>query len=341
MLLDQFIINNIICPNCKNDQLILKENLFCKDCDQMYPIIYGIPILITKKKCEYLNLNYHSNDFKVNILSSDKFHVNNFGIIKYIEKILIGTNGLLYANIKNLKKYPIAKIPFKKLNNNQSSNLLDIGCGWGRWTLDAAEKGYNSLGIDLSIDALIAAKKISEKLQITNCHFVCCDVIDLPLKKNTFDNIFSFSFLQHFSENNLKIILKNIANKMKDSSTFKTQMINKYSLRGLYNSFRIKYFQQTMINKKIIEKDRSEKNFDVRYFSKKKIDKIFKENFFIKKFDNYSFFTQAQFTDYFILSRKAKFFLIISFIFNTISKYFSILNLVSDNFIYTLKKNTQ
>ena len=80
MLLDQFIINNIICPNCKNDQLILKDNLFCKDCDQMYPIIYGIPILITKKKCEYLNLNYHSNDFKVNILSSDKFHVNNFGI---------------------------------------------------------------------------------------------------------------------------------------------------------------------------------------------------------------------------------------------------------------------
>ena len=38
--------------------------------------------------------------------------------------------------------------------------LLDIGCSWGRWSLAAARKGYSVVGIDPSLGAVMAARRI-------------------------------------------------------------------------------------------------------------------------------------------------------------------------------------
>jgi|688.fasta_scaffold96241_4 ubiquinone/menaquinone biosynthesis C-methylase UbiE/uncharacterized protein YbaR (Trm112 family) len=334
-----FIKNIIICVKCKNNKIILKNNYYlCESCKEKYPIVYGIPILITKKQCDEHGLNYHKKNIEKEILKSKRFQINKFGVLKYIEKMLLGTSGILYENIKNLKKYPIANIPFVKLLRNEDILLLDIGCGWGRWTINATQKGYQSIGIDKSLSSLIAAKKIAEKLKLNNCHFICCDALQLPLKKNIFDRIFSFSFLQHFSENNLKIILKNVSLRLKKKGVFKTQVINKYSLRGLYNLFRIKYRKKEMIRKGMIDNLEGENSFTVRYFSLFKTFKIYNKFFFIEKINNYSFFTQAQQSDFKMLSLKSKFFLSIAGTFNFISKYIFFLKYFSDNLILILKK---
>jgi ubiquinone/menaquinone biosynthesis C-methylase UbiE/uncharacterized protein YbaR (Trm112 family) len=318
----------LICTNCKSKKLKdFNSKIICKSCNQNYPIIFGIPILITKKKCLGLNLNYHKKDFEKKILDKINFEENEFGIIKGLKNILMSTSGFLYDKIREITKYPIAEIPFSKLNPNKHEKLLDIGCGWGRWTISSAKKGYESVGIDISINSLIIAKKISEKLKLKNCNFICCDVLDLPLKENTFDKIFSFSFLQHFSQKNLEIILDNIANKMKNSSIFKTQMVNKYAFRSIYNILKKKYFKKEIT-----------KNFDVRYFSIRKLNKIFNQYFIIKKIENYSFFTQAQTTDYDIMSMKSKFFLNTSKALNLITSYLKFLKYISDNCIFTLEK---
>ena len=40
----------LICTNCKSKKLKdFNSKIICKSCNQNYPIIYGIPILITKK----------------------------------------------------------------------------------------------------------------------------------------------------------------------------------------------------------------------------------------------------------------------------------------------------
>ena len=334
-----FIKNIIICVKCKNNKIILKNNYYlCESCKEKYPIVYGIPILITKKQCDEHGLNYHKKNIEKEILKSKRFQINKFGVLKYVEKMLLGTSGILYENIKNLKKYPIANIPFAKLLRNEDILLLDIGCGWGRWTINAAQKGYHSIGINKSLSSLIAAKIIAEKLKIKNCHFICCDVIELPLKKEIFNKVFSFSFLQHFSEENLKIILQNISHKMTKNGEFKTQIINKYSLRGLYNLFKIKYFRNKMIKEGRIDKSKDENNFTIRYFSIFKNYKIFSKYFFVNKLDNYSFFTQAQFSDLRIFSLKFKFYLLIANAFNLISKYIFFFKYFSDNIQLTLKK---
>ena len=38
------------------------------------------------------------------------------------------------------------------------TRLLDIGCSWGRWSLAAAARGYDAVGIDPSLGAIMAAR---------------------------------------------------------------------------------------------------------------------------------------------------------------------------------------
>lgn len=323
------LIKYLICPKCKSKKIKkFNSKIICLSCNDKYPIIYEIPILITKKKCRELNLSYHKKNFKKKVLNNN-FKLNKFGIIENLNDVIMSTSGLLYYKSKNIKNYPIPEIPFPKLikNKNKNKSLLDIGCGWGRWSINAANKGYEVIGIDISIENLILAKKISESFKLKNCNFICCDVLDLPLKENTFDQVFSFSFLQHFSQNKLEIILKNISNKMKSKSIFKTQMVNKFALRSIYNIFKIKFTKQKVLN-----------DFDVRYFSIQKINRIFSKYFKVKNFENYSFFTQAPISDYNILSLKSKLFLNISKIFNLISLYLKFFKYVSDNCLFTLEK---
>ena len=182
------------------------------------------------------------------------------------------------------------------------------------------------------------AQTISKELNIQNSSFICCDVLDLPLRKNLFDKVFSFSFLQHFSENKLRIILKNISLTMKQNSIFKTQMINKYSVRGLYNDYRIRNNKNEMVKKGHMDDIEGENSFTVRYFSVNKINKILNETFNIENFKNYSFFTQAQLSDFTLVSLKSKFFLIVTLVINTLVKVMPFFKFISDNLLFTLKK---
>ena len=329
-------LNNIIkCPNCSKDLLINEKQIICKFCKEKYPIIFGIPVLITKKECIRLGLSYHSDNIEHKIFESNIFKKNDFGIMN-LKEILVYTNGILYEKVKEPKSYPIAKIPFEKTSNNEF--FIDIGCGWGRWTVNAAQKGYNTVGIDLNLSWLIFAKKMSNQLGINNCSFICCDVLNLPIKSNIFDKVYSFSFLQHFSEGNLKRILRQVFEIMKKEGIFKTLMVNKYSLRGIYNDYMIKNSRSTMLEKGRIEMKEDESNFNVRYFSLIKINKLFKTLFKIKNSEIYCFFTQAQKVDLDILYIKPKLLFKFSLLITFLLSFIPFAKYLSDNLIYTLKK---
>ena len=52
--------------------------------------------------------------------------------------------------------YTLSKYP-------TGSNLLDVGCGTGQLAIEAAEKGYQSLGIDFAHEMIIANRNAKEK----------------------------------------------------------------------------------------------------------------------------------------------------------------------------------
>ena len=163
--------------------------------------------------------------------------------------------------------------------------------------------------------------------------------MNIPIKNSSFDKVYSYSFLQHFSEQNLKIILNQISKIIKPKGLFKTLMVNKYSLRGLYNEYKIKNSRFEMLQKGRIEEKIDESNFNVRYFSIKKINNIFKLNFILKNFRSYCFFTQAQKVDLSILILKSKIYIIISLALTLLFKIIPFSKYLCDNLLYTLEKN--
>ena len=89
-------------------------------------------------------------------------------LIDFIDKSWQGeipyTSGNLYFSIQNkLTRYPI---PECRLPQGNGERLLDIGCNWGRWSIAAAQKGYRPVGIDPSLDAVLAARRVSRQLGV-------------------------------------------------------------------------------------------------------------------------------------------------------------------------------
>jgi 2-polyprenyl-3-methyl-5-hydroxy-6-metoxy-1,4-benzoquinol methylase len=109
----------------------------------------------------------------------------------------------------------------RELNYNKSLNILDVGCGTGRHSIELSKRGYSVTGIDLSESQLTQAKEKSakENLQIK---FQKYDARDLPFKKE-FDAAImlcegGFSLMET-DEMNFEI-LKNVTKSLKDKSKF-------------------------------------------------------------------------------------------------------------------------
>jgi ubiquinone/menaquinone biosynthesis C-methylase UbiE len=97
----------------------------------------------------------------------------------------LGAKGLAARkeNIHTKKELTYLK---KLLSKNK--NILDLACGFGRFTIPLAKQGYNIEGIDISPNLLKEAKKRAkeENLKIT---FKLGDMRKLPYKDKSFDII--------------------------------------------------------------------------------------------------------------------------------------------------------
>ena len=75
-----------------------------------------------------------------------------------------------------------------KIGLSKGSKVLDVGCGQGLFSYMFKNLGYDSYGVDLSINALIDANKNHNISK-----FIVCDANKLPFKTMTFDFIFTRS----------------------------------------------------------------------------------------------------------------------------------------------------
>ena len=316
------IVNILKCVKCGYEKIsFLGDHLKCQKCKKKYNIIDGVPILLIDNS--YFIKKNPKNLFEKKYDTNNLYKKNSQGLYKYICKFIPSTSGFLYKE-KNLKNgffysYPIPTIDLPKAKAKRNK-FLDLGCGWGRWVFSAAKKKYFAIGVDANINFLILANRIAREKNY-NSIFIMADIKKLPFKKESFDIVFSYSVIQHFSFSNISKILTEVINILKKKGIFKFQTMNFFGIRNQYYLF-----------KKLYKKP---KNFDVYYYSIKSMKKLLKSFFSFVKVENCSFFTQARYEDSSHFNFNGKILIFTTLIFNFIFKYFKSF---SDNIYFICKK---
>jgi ubiquinone/menaquinone biosynthesis C-methylase UbiE len=80
-----------------------------------------------------------------------------------------------------------------------SDTLLDIGCGTGGVLVAARHKFKDTIGIDISLQRLVIAKKRFEELNL-NVSLLCGGAERLPFRNNWFDLIFAGDVIEHVKD---------------------------------------------------------------------------------------------------------------------------------------------
>lgn len=149
----------------------------------------------------------------------------------FVDDWIVNTNGNLYWPARGrLPRYPIPQWPAR---SGGGQVLVDLGCGWGRWSIAAARAGFSACGVDVHLDALRAAKRVSSELGVS-ADFVCCDVSRLPFQAGSVDFVFSYSVLQHLEKPKVKDVLKRIAFILRTGGTCLVQLPNAFGLVSLW-----------------------------------------------------------------------------------------------------------
>ena len=169
-----------------------------------------------------------------------------------VQDVIAATCGNLYRHlIGNVTTYPIPEI---RLPAGEGRLFLDVGCNWGRWCVSAARRGYKVVGVDPSLDAIHAARRVAKRLGV-EAEYVVADSRHLPFAAGSFDVAFSYSVFQHFSKEDAVASFAEIGRVLKPTGLSLVQMANVWGARSLWNQLRERRFREPRAL------------FDVRYWS--------------------------------------------------------------------------
>lgn len=251
--MDQWLIKNLVCPRHKADLVFDASSLSCpRGC--RYPVVDGIPVMLLPDAEQTMDLADASMGLSQTANTDGGLYLDSLGVsaeqkqgildlarkphtgIDPVVSYLVGaTNGIAYKSlVGKLCEYPI---PDLRLAAASGARFLDVGCSWGRWSIAAARKGYQAVGIDPSLGAVMAARRVSRALGV-NAVFIVGDARYLPIRTAAVDQVFSYSVLQHFSRTDASLAATEVGRVLKDAGSSLVQMPTKFGLRCLYHQAR-------------------------------------------------------------------------------------------------------
>lgn len=281
--MDQWYLDNLVCPADKSP-LEYKDGMLISSSGRKYPVIDGVPVMLIDDTEQTMPLVRASLERAKNNPAyidsrAESLYLESLGIsekekegvvqlaankglkIDPVASFIIGaTNGYAYKDlIGKVNEYPI---PDLRLPNGDSKLFLDVGCNWGRWCIAASRKGYTVIGIDPSLGAVMAAKRIANQLGLP-IKYIVGDARYLPFRSSLFDQAFSYSVLQHFGKDNAVKALQEIGRALKPGGTSLIQMPNWLGIRSLQHQIK-RGFREPVV-------------FEVRYWSIRALNKAFQK----------------------------------------------------------------
>ncbi len=255
--LDPWYSTHLVCPRDHGNLRHANERLVC-DAGHAYPVVDGVPVMLLDDVTQTMGIAEASiARAKSEGVDEDPLahlHIDTLGIsdeekrglralaskgdsvIDPVVVFLVGaTSGLTYKHlVGTLASYPI---PVLRLPEGRGATLLDIGCNWGRWSIAAARKGYDVVGIDPSLGGIMAARRVSRSLGLS-LRFIVGDARWLPFRADAFDAAFSYSVIQHLSREDAVMVLAQIGRTLRPGGTSLVQMPTRFGIRSLYHQAR-------------------------------------------------------------------------------------------------------
>jgi SAM-dependent methyltransferase len=218
----------LACPRDRSPLDPRGETLVCAEGHE-YPLVEGIPALVLDE-LDATQPGYWATPEQIAAVRAAKAPaVEGDPVDPYVAELIVGTHGKLYRHLQaGLPRYPIPDFP---LAPARGGLLLDIGCNWGRWTIAAGRAGYRPIGIDPSFEAIVAARRIARQLG-AEVRYLVADARRLPFADGTFDVVFSYGVLQHFSKADAAVAVGEIARTLKPAGTSLVQMANAFGPRN-------------------------------------------------------------------------------------------------------------
>jgi SAM-dependent methyltransferase len=279
--IDSNLLKLLVCPRHRTPLFEAGSSLRCEEGHQ-YPVVDDIPVLLDngpqtlwvaeRSLKEALRSTRGAADpyflETIGISESERndlkkrLREQSDGFVDPCVSFLIGaTNGIAYQNL--IGKLPDYPIPELRLPPANGQFLLDIGCNWGRWCIAAARLGYTPIGIDPSLGSILAARRVAAQLGL-NAKFVVGDARFLPFRKESMDVVFSYSVLQHFSDDDAISTVKEIGRVLRTNGRSVIQMPTVLGMRCIYHQARRRL--------------RKARYFEVRYWSVPALRRTFAEH---------------------------------------------------------------
>lgn len=218
------LLRLLACPR-DHSPLQIQDAAFSCGQGHKFSIEQGVPVFAEHPRRERVPLNMPPLAQTKNSAAASP--AQSAEIDRFVNDWIVNTNGNLYWRTRGrLPRYPIPAWPF---GEGLGRVLVDIGCGWGRWCIAAARTGFHPIGLDLHIDALAAAGRVSRQLGVRG-DFLCSGVAELPLVSRSVDCVFSYSVLQHIEKTVVLRSFREIARVLKPGGTCILQLPNKIGL---------------------------------------------------------------------------------------------------------------
>lgn len=232
------LLDQLVCPVDQQSVSLANEELRCAS-GHSYPIVLGVPVLLIR------DVRNTTQDFTYGRIARGElpeaeWHPSPDDPIHPAVQVTVGaTSGYMYSHlIDKLREYPIPEIRLPRADGGE--RLLDVGCGWGRWTASATRKGYKVTAVDPDIGFILTARTVVQQLGLT-ADFVCADARFLPFKPGSFDRVFSYSVIQHFSKPDARQAFASISGVLKPGGSALVQMASKFGIRSAYHQLRAKF----------------------------------------------------------------------------------------------------
>jgi SAM-dependent methyltransferase/uncharacterized protein YbaR (Trm112 family) len=258
--MDAWLLEILACPRDHTPLLLESSRLVCRD-GHRYPVVDGIAVMLLDEVRQTHGAalrSLHVADRPANGASAPE--MTSIAVDPYVQTAVAATNGNMYQSlVGRLSEYPI---PNLNLPSAAGATLLDMGCNWGRWCIAAGRLGYSPVGIDPSLEAVGAARRVAAQLGV-RAHFVVADGRFLPFRQNVFDVVFSYSVLQHFSRSDVRTTLREVRRVLRPGGRSLIQMANTWGPRCLYHQIRRGF--------------REPSDFQVRYWAPRQLLHTFRE----------------------------------------------------------------